>query len=65
MEFGRNRFKINRKASQKNTMIPVPIPANEVERLASLHRMQILSTPGEAAFDKITYVARHILGFRI
>lgn len=41
-------------------MIPVPIPANEAERLASLHRMQILSTPGEAAFDKITYVARHV-----
>lgn len=39
-------------------MIPVPIPSNETERLASLHRMQILSTPGEAAFDKITYVAQ-------
>lgn len=41
-------------------MIPVPIPANEAERLASLHRMQILATPGEAAFDKITYVAQHV-----
>lgn len=41
-------------------MIPVPIPANEAERLASLHRMQILSTPGEAAFDKVTYVAQHV-----
>jgi diguanylate cyclase (GGDEF)-like protein len=40
-------------------MIPVPIPINEAERLASLHRMQILSTPGEAAFDKVTYVAQH------
>jgi diguanylate cyclase (GGDEF)-like protein len=39
-------------------MIPVPIPANETERLASLHRMQILSTPAEAAFDKVTQVAQ-------
>lgn len=41
-------------------MIPVPIPANEAERLASLHKMQILSTPGEAAFDKITHVTQFI-----
>jgi diguanylate cyclase (GGDEF)-like protein len=41
-------------------MIPVPIPANETQRLASLHEMQILSTPAEAAFDKITYVAQHV-----
>lgn len=39
-------------------MIPVPIPANETERLASLHKMQILSTPAEAAFDKVTQVAQ-------
>jgi diguanylate cyclase (GGDEF)-like protein len=41
-------------------MIPVPIPANEAERLASLHKMQILSTPAEAAFDKVTHVAQFV-----
>ena len=30
------------------------LPANESERLAALHRYQILDTPAEAAFDRIT-----------
>ncbi|PSB50903.1 GAF domain-containing protein, partial [Chamaesiphon polymorphus] len=33
------------------------LPANEPERLAALHRYQILDTPAEAAFDRITALA--------
>jgi hypothetical protein len=41
-------------------MLPAPIPADEDARLASLRKMQILSTPAEEAFDRITRVAQHI-----
>jgi signal transduction histidine kinase/ActR/RegA family two-component response regulator len=37
-----------------------PIPANEAERLAALHRYQILDTPPEAAFDRITALAARL-----
>ncbi len=35
-------------------------PANEPERLAALHRYQILDTPAEAAFDRITTLAARL-----
>lgn len=38
-------------------MLPAPIPEDEDERLASLRKMQILSTPAEELFDRITRVA--------
>lgn len=41
-------------------MIFAPLPINETARLASLHKMQILATPAEEAFDRITRVAKHI-----
>jgi PAS domain S-box-containing protein len=37
-----------------------PVPANEAERLAALYRFQILDTPPEAAFDRITQLAARL-----
>lgn len=37
-----------------------PLPPNESERLRVLRRYQILDTPAEAAFDRVTNVARQI-----
>ena len=36
------------------------LPANEVERLATLRSYGLLDTPAEAAFDDIAYLAAHI-----
>ncbi|WP_373547682.1 PAS domain-containing protein [Chamaesiphon sp.] len=36
------------------------VPANETERLAALHRYQILDTPAEVAFDRITTLAARL-----
>ncbi|HEU4707945.1 MAG TPA: diguanylate cyclase [Methylophilaceae bacterium] len=41
-------------------MLPAPIPIDEDSRLASLRRMQILSTPAEEPFDRITRVASYV-----
>jgi signal transduction histidine kinase/PAS domain-containing protein len=43
----------------------VPIPENETERLAALHRYQILDTPPEEAFDRITRLAAKIFDIPI
>jgi PAS domain S-box-containing protein len=37
-----------------------PLPANESERLAALHRYKILDTPPEAAFDRLTTLAARL-----
>jgi hypothetical protein len=37
-----------------------PLPANEPERLAALHRYKILDTPPEAAFDRLTTLAARL-----
>jgi PAS domain S-box-containing protein len=36
------------------------VPANETERLAALHRYQVLDTPAEVAFDRITTLAARL-----
>ncbi|NJN05778.1 MAG: hypothetical protein HC814_04570, partial [Rhodobacteraceae bacterium] len=38
-----------------------PRPENEAERLAALHNYQILDTPADEAFDRITRLASRIL----
>lgn len=43
-------------------MQPPPIPENEAERLASLRRLNILDTPAEEQYDRITRLARRLLG---
>jgi two-component system, cell cycle sensor histidine kinase and response regulator CckA len=43
-------------------MEPAPIPHNEAERLAALHRLEILDTPPEADFDDFTRLASQICG---
>ena len=40
--------------------LATPVPANETERLAALHRYKILDTPPEAAFDRITTLAARL-----
>ncbi|MFQ4145429.1 GAF domain-containing protein [Chlorogloeopsis sp. ULAP02] len=42
-----------------------PVPANEVERLEALRRYNILDTPPEAAFDRITSLAARLLNVPI
>ena len=46
-------------------MLPAPIPADEAERLAELERLQLLDTPPEVMFDKITEDVRASLGVPI
>lgn len=50
--------------SELTTRIP-PIPTNESERLAALQRYQILDTPPEAAFDRITALAARLFNVPI
>ncbi len=45
--------------------LTTPIPANETERLAALHRYKILDTPPEAAFDRITTLAARLFNMPI
>jgi len=40
----------------------IPVPANEQDRLRALKRLEILDTPPEAAFDRITSIAGVVLG---
>jgi len=42
--------------------IPAPQPADEAERLAALHELQVLDTLPEAVYDDIVLLASHICG---
>ena len=42
--------------------IPAPIPANELRRLAALRDYNVLDTPPDEAFDRLTRIAAHVLG---
>ncbi len=42
-----------------------PIPADEAQRLAALRRLEILDTPAEERFDRLTRLARKLLGVPI
>lgn len=42
-----------------------PLPRNETERLAALHRYKILDTPPEAAFDRVTRLAARLFNMPI
>jgi diguanylate cyclase (GGDEF)-like protein/PAS domain S-box-containing protein len=46
-------------------MLAPPIPDNEAQRLSSLHALQILDTPPEERFDRITRLAKLIFGVPI
>jgi GAF domain-containing protein len=41
-----------------------PLPAHESERLASLQRMNLLDTPAESRYDRLTQQAREAVGAR-
>ncbi len=40
-------------------MPAAPLPPNETERIAALHALNILDTPPEERFDRLTRIARH------
>lgn len=42
-------------------MPPAPLPDDEDRRLASVHRLNILDTPAEERFDRLSRIARHLL----
>lgn len=46
-------------------MLPAPTPFNEAERLASLRKMLLLSTPDEEAFDRVTRTAQRLFNVPI
>ena len=46
-------------------MIPAPIPENDADRVASLERMNLLSTPREPDVDRITRTAQKLFGTEI
>lgn len=41
------------------------LPANEVERLAAVHRYDVLDTPPDGAFDRVTALAARLFGVPI
>jgi class 3 adenylate cyclase len=43
-------------------MVPIPIPANESERIETLRDFAILDTPPEPGFDDIAELAAHVCG---
>ncbi len=43
-------------------MLAPPIPANETQRLAALHSLNLLFTAPEERFDRITRLAAHLMG---
>ncbi|WP_119157815.1 GAF domain-containing protein [Caldimonas tepidiphila] len=46
-------------------MLPAPIPDDETERLAALHRIMLLDTPPEERFDRLVEFAAHELDMPI
>jgi len=42
-------------------MLTPPLPANETERLQALRALDILDTPAEEQFDRLTRIAKYIL----
>ncbi len=42
--------------------VNAPEPANEALRLATLHGFEVLDTPAEPGFDRITRLAEHLFG---
>ncbi|AFZ24593.1 PAS domain S-box [Cylindrospermum stagnale PCC 7417] len=47
-------------ALPEKALSQAPLPANEVERLTALYRYNVLDTPPEAAFDRITVLAARL-----
>ena len=52
-------------AQPQPTFTAAPLPANEAERLKALRRYDILDTPPEAAFDRITALAARLFDMPI
>src|SRR5262245_53854738 len=54
-----------RATSRRSRMAEPAIPGDEAERLRDLHRLQVLDTPAEERFDRITRLTRRLLGVPI
>ncbi|WP_297574004.1 diguanylate cyclase [uncultured Deefgea sp.] len=46
-------------------MLPAPIPSNEDERMASLRKMLLLSTPDEEVFDRVVRMTKRVFNVPI
>jgi signal transduction histidine kinase len=46
---------------QVATMSCAPLPVDEDQRLAALHRYRVMDTPPEPAFDRLAHIAHHML----
>ncbi len=59
-QFLRQKLLRARQVALSNTQALIPLPANELQRVAALQQYQILDTPAEAAFDDLTQLAAQI-----
>ncbi len=46
---------------ESDSGVAVPLPTNEPERLAALHRFELIDTPPEREFDQIAHLASKLL----
>ena len=56
---------ISTAAAHSSTKMPAPLPANEAQRLEALHALNLLDTPPEERFDRITRLAARVLNVPI
>jgi PAS domain S-box-containing protein len=61
-ESWRNRFPTLFSKSEIKAMPAAPLPANEAQRLEALRALNLLDTPPEERFDRITRLAARVLG---
>lgn len=53
-------YKAPSRTESAESVPPAPLPPNETQRLKSLHALELLDTPPEERFDRLTRVARRL-----
>jgi len=61
VESGNSKESTDVPKNNSRGMLKAPIPENDAARLETLRALQILDTPAEERFDRLTRVAQHIL----